>query len=407
MRIVFLSALLLVTVGMQAQDLPDRLSTYFSFDQCDGFDDSGNGSAAALVGGPLCVCGVKDTALRLDGVDDAIFMVGPVADVFTTSDFSVSFFFKPKQPTGGSGAAQVILSKQSGCNFNHAFWVRYSYSQNAISSAIVENDSTLVTVSSKLDNDRCWQHIALVRNNTKYSLYVNGVLKDEKSSTKRIDLTANSNVKVSDPICPTDRPYTGDIDELQFYNKALNQDEINLVNLRPDNIINNDTLIYLGNSFDIGITQTCAQQFFWQPAAGVSDVTSPTPTITPTETTTYSLKFIHPDGCQALDKITVKVIDPDTLDCTKIFIPNAFTPNASPGRNDRFGVSNPFAVNDFISFEVFDRWGGRVFNAMSAQDTWDGTSQGKAMNPGLFLYRLRYRCKGEEKILSGTLTLLK
>ncbi|MEZ4920265.1 MAG: hypothetical protein R2792_14270 [Saprospiraceae bacterium] len=78
----------------QAQ-LPDRLSTYLSFDNCDGFDESGNGSAGALVGMPECACGAQDTAMRFDGIDDAIFMVGPVADVFTTSDFSVSFYMKP------------------------------------------------------------------------------------------------------------------------------------------------------------------------------------------------------------------------------------------------------------------------------------------------------------------------
>ena len=90
-----------------------------------------------------------------------------------------------------------------------------------------------------------------------------------------------------------------------------------------------------------------------------------------------------------------------------MFIPNAFTPNGTPNLNDKFGISNPFAINEFISFEIFDRWGGRVFNATSSLDTWDGTAQGQALNPGVFLYRLRYRCQGVEKILSGSLTLLK
>jgi gliding motility-associated-like protein len=117
--------------------------------------------------------------------------------------------------------------------------------------------------------------------------------------------------------------------------------------------------------------------------------------------------MIHPDGCTATDTITVNVIDPDTLDCTRIFIPNAFTPGFSSGRNDRFFISNPFAISEFISFEVFDRWGGRVFNAESVTDSWDGTFAGNPVNTGIFLYRLRYRCKGEEKVLSGTVTLLR
>ncbi|MEZ4920266.1 MAG: LamG domain-containing protein [Saprospiraceae bacterium] len=171
----------------------------------------------------------------------------------------------------------MIVSKQSGCNLNAAFWVRYSFTSETITSAISENDTLLVTVSAKLDPDPCWQHIVLVRNNTNYSLYVNGVLKDSNNAPKRLDLTANSNVKVGEPICPTDRPFSGDLDELQFYNKALNQDEVLQVDLRPDKIINSDTLIYLGNSFDVDITQTCATQFSWSPTTGVSDPSNQMP----------------------------------------------------------------------------------------------------------------------------------
>ena len=101
------------------------------------------------------------------------------------------------------------------------------------------------------------------------------------------------------------------------------------------------------------------------------------------------------------------VIDPDTLDCNKIFIPNAFTPGSSPGRNDLFGISNPFAVNEFISFEIFDRWGGRVFAAEDANSQWDGSAQGQPLNPGVYLYRLHYKCDGQERLKTGSLTLLR
>jgi gliding motility-associated-like protein len=70
-------------------------------------------------------------------------------------------------------------------------------------------------------------------------------------------------------------------------------------------------------------------------------------------------------------------------------------------------VSNKFAIDEFISFEIFDRWGGRVFAATDVSEDWDGTFQGQPVNPGVFLYRLRYKCKGEEKVKAGNLTLLR
>jgi gliding motility-associated-like protein len=195
---------------------------------------------------------------------------------------------------------------------------------------------------------------------------------------------------------------------LRFHSKALDEEAIARYNLRADNILNSDTLIYLGNSFQVNVSASCAEQLSWSPAADISDPTIANPIVTPTAPGSYVVSIDYGNGvCLAYDTIFVNVIDPDTLDCNKIFIPNAFTPSFSSGRNDVFGISNPFSVNEFISFEVFDRWGGRVFNAKDQFETWDGMISGTPANPGTFLYRLRYKCQGVEKVKAGNLTLLR
>jgi gliding motility-associated-like protein len=88
-------------------------------------------------------------------------------------------------------------------------------------------------------------------------------------------------------------------------------------------------------------------------------------------------------------------------------VPNAFTPGSSIGRNDDFGISNPFVITDFSNFEVLDRWGGRVFTAKDQFDRWDGTFNGNPLNPGNYLYRLKYTCKGKEQVKAGTVILLR
>lgn len=374
---------------------------------CEATDATQNGSSGVLTNpdpnNPQgCACGVKDLSARFDGVDDGIVFIGTLNEVFSAGDFTVSFYLKPFPQSG----TQIVMSKQSDCDRRNAFWVRYNHATRTLSSGISQNDTLLVTVQGKLDVDPCWQFITLTRNFKNYNLYINGTLRDTKTSSQRIDLTSPAPLTIAEKVCDLDKRFKGDIDEVRIYKKALGQPEIDALNLRPDHIANRDTLIYLGNSFQTDITNTCAQSFEWTPASDITDPTAARTTISPTQTTTYYLTFKHAE-CIARDSVVVTVIDPDTLDCSNIFIPNAFVPG---GVNDEFFISNPFAVEEFISFEVFDRWGGRVFDAPTQFATWDGTfggNGGNPLNPGIYLYRLRYKCNGEEKVKAGSVTLIR
>jgi gliding motility-associated-like protein len=408
MRTFLLFCSFLLVGALAAQNTSDKLEAYFSFDNgCKAFDDSGNGSAGALINGISCTCGLRDSCFRFNGVDNALYFVGPFADIFSTSDFTVNFYMKTPDPSNVNGT-QLIMSKQGDCSTKKAFWVRYSPKTRKITSGISENDTLLTTVQGALDKGPCWQLITLTRSNTRYTLYINGKKRDSRVSAARLDLTSTATFKVGEPVCPLDSWFKGEFDELRFFSKALDEDALEKYNYRADNILNSDTLIYLGNSFQVNVSANCADQFLWSPTTGVSNPAIANPIIQPIAPVDYIVSIDYGNGvCIARDTIRVNVIDPDTLDCNKIFIPNAFTPSISSGRNDVFGISNPFAVNDFISFEVFDRWGGRVFNAKDQFETWDGNVSGTAANPGVFLYRLRYKCQGVEKVKAGNLTLLR
>ena len=134
-------------------------------------------------------------------------------------------------------------------------------------------------------------------------------------------------------------------------------------------------------------------------------VLEPEPVLAPTETTTYHLSFTDNFGCVATDSLKVAVIDPATLDC-KPFLPKAFTPN-DDGLNDTYGLDNPFAFTDFISLEIFDRWGGRIFFTDDPFIRWDGAFKGEPVNPGVFLYKVRYRCTGDELLDAGSFTVIR
>jgi gliding motility-associated-like protein len=106
--------------------------------------------------------------------------------------------------------------------------------------------------------------------------------------------------------------------------------------------------------------------------------------------------MIENDGnCNTTDQITINVIDPNDLDCANLLLPNAFTPN-NDQLNDRFGISSKFLIDELEYFEIYDRWGGKMWTATSKTDTWDGSFNGQSVNTGMYIYKVKYTCTGQE-----------
>jgi gliding motility-associated-like protein len=252
-----------------------------------------------------------------------------------------------------------------------------------------------------------------VRKGGTIKLYVNAQFAGEVTSSKRVDIYNDGDLILGGSDCLTcsETTFQGYIDEFRVYNRALDPKEIALLYKAPDMIAIQDTIIFLGSSIDIEVTNTCADQFTWLPTIGVAQPRAAQTSITPVQKGdfTYKLGFTETSvGCTAIDSINISVIDPQDLDCTKIFVPNAFTPNGQgPFKNETFGISNPFAIQELISFQVFDRWGNIVFAAQDPFQRWDGNYKGEAVNPGVMLYKVQYRCNGEFISEAGSLTILR
>ena len=174
---------------------------------------------------------------------------------------------------------------------------------------------------------------------------------------------------------------------------------------QPDNILNADTTIIAGDVVDIMTSQSCAQNYSWNPASGVSNTSDPMPTLSPNQTTTYTLTFSL-ESCTVQDEITINVVDPNLLDCNEVFIPDAFTPNGD-GLNEEYAISNPYVFDRLVAFEIFDSWGEKLFSTTNAFGSWDGSYRGEPVNPGVYVYKLVYICSGEEFDKTGRLSLLR
>lgn len=155
---------------------------------------------------------------------------------------------------------------------------------------------------------------------------------------------------------------------------------------------------------------TLPEQIIWQDTS--TFITHPAnvlnPTILPKRSGWYVITIINEAGCTDTDSVYVLV------DVYKpIFIPNVISAN-DDNINDRATISSNNAAVGVNTFQIFDRWGGLLWeghgDAMLNDSSmgWDGTSNGKPVNPGVYTYRAVIDFLDEIPVeYTGTITVLR
>ncbi|WP_116128363.1 LamG-like jellyroll fold domain-containing protein [Lewinella sp. IMCC34183] len=359
-------------------------------------------------------CGVDGAGLLLLNPGDYVRIPGGASNnvnrLFDDSDFTVSFNFRP---LGGSDEQYLFSKQDTTCAPDGAFlYISYVPDARRLT-AVLQQGSIRVELTHDIDNSACWQLVTLVRDGTRIKLYLNRDEVASQATAARIDLDNTGDILLGGMACagPDGGSFRGLLDQVRIYDRPLSTDEIRPLYRFPDRILTPDSQLFLGESIDVRVRSSCGTEFSWSPTTGVVPPDVPQPTITPTEAgrQVYILQITDDRStCVATDSLILTVINPDSLDCNEIFLPKAFTPNGiGPEINETFGISNPFAVPDLVAFEIFDRNGGRMFATTDAFTRWDGTFRGKPVNPGVQLWKLVYRCEGEEVIRTGSVTILR
>ena len=378
-------------------------------------DATGAGdNAGRPEGTPSFGCGVVGSSLSLDGAGSFVRIPGATSNnvnrEFDQEDFTVSLYFKP---IGNTGATQTLISKRdTNCNNLQFFAISYSPPTATLSVTLRQNNQ-VAEVTHQIVNDFCWQHIVATRAGTEVRLFLNTDEVGRVSTTSRVDVSNAGQLRIGGADCtgPGEASFRGLLDETRVYNRALNRIEVTSLYFSPDRILNTNNRIFLGQSLPVSLNSNCGINFEWSPTDGVENPTDMEPTITPTVagTQAYTVRIRDAESnCIAQDSIVLQVVDPDELDCSQIFLPEAFTPNGiGPVANETFGISNPFAIPELLSFEIYDRYGAQMFQTTDAFGRWDGTFKGEAVEPGLAVWRVVYRCEGVEEVLSGSVMLLR
>lgn len=398
-----LSLLLLISHLLSAQ-INAGIVAQYSYDDCTSNDISGNNSFGQLNGSPACGCGVMGQCLIFDGIDDDIFVSGQVNSFLENPNFSISFYIKPQ----GSGVENLFV-KADTCLMLRAIIVQADNNANRYRIRIGEsvNNTHDVTVPFATT---CWQHVIIAMQNNSLRVYINGQLETTSTTASIPALGNNANLVIGGGACVNvdgSSRFEGLLDEVIFYSRGLTDEEaLELyTSTAPDQILTNDAIIFQGQSVAITASSTCAN-VQWIPAVGVDSPNIAAPTLSPLDTTLYLATFQDAFGCITTDSILINVLDPNDFDCNRILLPNAFTPN-DDGLNDVLRISNAPVIDQLIIFEIYDRWGNRVFATADLVGEWDGNYGGKPVNPGTYLWRVQYVCNGNQNVAMGEVSVLR
>lgn len=158
----------------------------------------------------------------------------------------------------------------------------------------------------------------------------------------------------------------------------------------PARFLGNDTVVCSADSYRL--RSPFAQTVWFDGSTGHEVIVS--------QTGYFSAQFVDSAGCLLRDTIFVQF-------GVEVFVPNAFSPN-DDGVNDVFLPD--FSEMNFLSydFQVFDRWGSRVFQTSHPGTGWAGKCRAKACDAGVYVYLIRIITAfcGEMR-LSGDVSLIK
>lgn len=173
--------------------------------------------------------------------------------------------------------------------------------------------------------------------------------------------------------------------------------EVEIANIIDPPVLNIDlisTIEYLEGeqaqiSANINYSLDNIESISWFPPQGLSCIDCLNPVVSIQDPTIYELTVETTNGC--IERTFVNVLVDKSAD---LFIPNIFSPNTD-GENEIFMIyANMRNIKEIQSFEVFDRWGEKVFEQFNFQPNdpvhgWDGTLRGEDLDPAVFVYYAR------------------
>jgi gliding motility-associated-like protein len=161
-----------------------------------------------------------------------------------------------------------------------------------------------------------------------------------------------------------------------------------------------DILLKLGDAKIINatISNPANYNFVWTPSIELNNATILNPLTSSSTERTYKIKAIDKvNGCVGVDSVLVSPY-------SKIFIPNAFSPNED-GKNDKWIIPALDAYPN-CTVVIYNRYGQKIFESFGYKIAWDGIFKGKQQPAGAYAYFIN---TGDDTIgtFKGTVLLIR
>jgi gliding motility-associated-like protein len=90
-----------------------------------------------------------------------------------------------------------------------------------------------------------------------------------------------------------------------------------------------------------------------------------------------------------------------------MYVPNAFSPNGVDAPENETLKVYGFCL-ETLTFQVYNRWGQKVWETTEQNVGWDGTFNGEPLNSGVFMYRVEGKgYDGKGYSMKGNVTLVR
>lgn len=187
-----------------------------------------------------------------------------------------------------------------------------------------------------------------------------------------------SNASISNPIAFPDTTTTYTI----FWNDTICEADTGSITVsvyQNQNVVCCDDTIVLGSQKGLYISGD-GTSFNWTPSINISCNDCSSPTVSPEESTIYSVLIETPEGCTFKDSVLIVVVN------ELLQIPNVFSPNGDD-KNDQLQIFHQGIIN-VKYLRIYNRWGQVVYETTNLDQWWDGKYKGEIQENNIYVLEI-------------------